>query len=194
MTRRKGQSGTVEEVERLAQTQSTAAIDTLARLMRSSRSPAVRLAAANALLDRAWGKPRQQDDVLPPSEAVLAPDATLLIVREHIVWERHSDGSGFSEPRWVPVCEGCVKPQEASGQTQKRTCPGCNRVMLGPPNWKRRTCCRRCQQRVRRVWRRAFRPAKHCAVCASSFAPKRSDARFCSAACKQAAWRRLTAR
>jgi hypothetical protein len=66
--RRKGQSGTVEEVERLAQTLSTAAINTLARLMRSSRSPAVRLAAANALLDRAWGEPRQQVDVLPPSE------------------------------------------------------------------------------------------------------------------------------
>jgi hypothetical protein len=71
---RKGQSGTVEEVERLAQTHTTAAINTLARLMRSSRSPAVRLAAANALLDRAWGKPRQQADAtvrqeeLPPSE------------------------------------------------------------------------------------------------------------------------------
>jgi hypothetical protein len=68
MTWRKGQSGTVEEVERLAQTLSTAAVNTLARLMRSSRLPAVRLAAANAILDRAWGKPRQQLDVLLPSE------------------------------------------------------------------------------------------------------------------------------
>jgi hypothetical protein len=42
--------------------------------MRSSPSPAVRLAAANAILDRAWGKLRQQLDAtlrqeaLPPSE------------------------------------------------------------------------------------------------------------------------------
>jgi hypothetical protein len=64
----KGQSGnpggrpkTLEEVETLAKEHTTAAIDEIARLMRSSPVPAVQL-AANALLDRAWGKPRQQLD------------------------------------------------------------------------------------------------------------------------------------
>jgi Family of unknown function (DUF5681) len=56
----KGQSGNPNgrpkayaEVEALAREHTTAAIDELARLMRTSPSPAVRLTAANALLDRA---------------------------------------------------------------------------------------------------------------------------------------------
>jgi Family of unknown function (DUF5681) len=65
----KGQSGnpggrpkTREEVGTLAKEHTTAAIDEIARLMRSSPAPGVQLAAANALLDCAWGKPRQQLD------------------------------------------------------------------------------------------------------------------------------------
>jgi hypothetical protein len=34
-----------------------------------------------------------------------------------------------------------------------------------------------------------FRPARPCARCGCAFTPTRTDAKFCSAACKQAAWR-----
>jgi hypothetical protein len=68
---RKGQSGNpggrpkvYAEIEALARSYSAAAVDTLARLMCTSKVPAVRLFAANALLDRAWGKPRQPLDAM----------------------------------------------------------------------------------------------------------------------------------
>lgn len=47
------------EVEGLARQHSLAAIERLVDLMANSLSDAVRLAAANSILDRAMGKPRQ---------------------------------------------------------------------------------------------------------------------------------------
>jgi hypothetical protein len=71
-----GRPRTIETVEALAKEHTTAAIDELARLMRSSPVAAVRLAAANALLDRAWGKPRQQLDATERQETRRAEDMT----------------------------------------------------------------------------------------------------------------------
>jgi hypothetical protein len=50
------------EVETLARTYTVEALETLADLMRNSSSDNVRAAAANALLNRGWGLPRQAID------------------------------------------------------------------------------------------------------------------------------------
>jgi hypothetical protein len=59
------------EVETLARTYTVEALETLADLMRNSASDNVRAAAANALLNRGWGLPRQAIDgslALKPDE------------------------------------------------------------------------------------------------------------------------------
>ena len=49
------------DVKAVAATYTTAAVETLAEIMQDSNAPpAARVSAANALLDRAWGKPRQE--------------------------------------------------------------------------------------------------------------------------------------
>src|SRR5215207_11206302 len=50
------------EVETLARTYTVEALETLADLMRNGASDNVRMAAANALLNRGWGLPRQAID------------------------------------------------------------------------------------------------------------------------------------
>lgn len=52
-------SGTVQE---MARSFTAEAIETLAKLMRSSKIDRVRVAAAEALLDRGWGRPAQPVD------------------------------------------------------------------------------------------------------------------------------------
>jgi hypothetical protein len=64
-------------------------------------------------------------------------------------------------------------------------CQYCGEVLWG--NFAR--CYNRCYRRRLRAARAAQRPAHVCA-CGKSFKPKRSDAFFCSAACKQKAYRR----
>ncbi len=64
---KKGQSGNpggrpkaLADVVELTRAHTVAAVETLASLMADAETPpAARVAAANALLDRAWGKPTQ---------------------------------------------------------------------------------------------------------------------------------------
>src|SRR5690349_7990017 len=48
-------------IEQLARSYAPEALETLARVMRDGQSEAARVAAANSLLDRGYGKPRQLD-------------------------------------------------------------------------------------------------------------------------------------
>ena len=48
------------KVAELARTYTLEAIETLAKLMRSGKSERIRGTAAQALLDRGWGKPKQE--------------------------------------------------------------------------------------------------------------------------------------
>jgi HEAT repeat protein len=61
----KGRPSIKGEVETLARTHTTEALETLVDLMRNGFPDAVRAAAANALLNRGWGLPRQAVDVSP---------------------------------------------------------------------------------------------------------------------------------
>jgi hypothetical protein len=58
----KGRPSIKGEVETLARTYTIEALETLADLMRNGTSDNVRMAAANALLNRGWGLPRQAID------------------------------------------------------------------------------------------------------------------------------------
>ncbi len=58
----KGRPSIKGEVEMLARTYTVEALETLADLMRNGASDNVRMAAANALLNRGWGLPRQAID------------------------------------------------------------------------------------------------------------------------------------
>ncbi|WP_205790132.1 DUF5681 domain-containing protein [Microvirga makkahensis] len=58
----KGRPSIKGEVETLARTYTVEALETLADLMRNGASDSVRMAAANALLNRGWGLPRQAID------------------------------------------------------------------------------------------------------------------------------------
>jgi hypothetical protein len=86
---KKGQSGNPEggrlqrpelrEIRELAATYSVAAIDTLAKIMLNGRTPAsVRVAAAQALLDRGYGKPTQPLEHSGPEGTKLFPPASQL--------------------------------------------------------------------------------------------------------------------
>jgi hypothetical protein len=58
----KGRPSIKGEVEALARTYTVEALETLADLMRNGASDNVRMTAANALLNRGWGLPRQAID------------------------------------------------------------------------------------------------------------------------------------
>ena len=58
-----GRPRVLTDVQNAAREHSTEAIETLARIMRNPKAPAAaRIAAASALLDRGYGKPRQTVD------------------------------------------------------------------------------------------------------------------------------------
>jgi hypothetical protein len=58
----KGRPSIKGEVETLARTHTAEAVETLVDLMRNGSPDSVRVAAANALLNRGWGLPRQAID------------------------------------------------------------------------------------------------------------------------------------
>jgi hypothetical protein len=59
-----GRPKVVAEVRDLARAQTAQAIATLSAIMSSAKAPAAaRVAAANSLLDRGWGRPTQAMDV-----------------------------------------------------------------------------------------------------------------------------------
>jgi Family of unknown function (DUF5681) len=59
-----GRPKALREVEALAQTYTTDAIETLAKIYQHAKTPAAaRVAAINSILDRAWGKARQGIDL-----------------------------------------------------------------------------------------------------------------------------------
>lgn len=73
----KGRPSIKGEVETLARTYTVEALETLADLMRNGVSDNVRMAAANALLNRGWGLPRQAID----GSLAIAPAPPKLIER-----------------------------------------------------------------------------------------------------------------
>lgn len=117
------------------------------------------------------------------------------------------DAVPYFERCWdlVSVCGHCFKHcTECNGVELprfKRPCLGCGEPMQtpipGPFRWQ--VCSIRCRQRnyrkrrrenggTSREWR--YNPPPKCAACKKPMKTKRKDARFCSARCKQWAYRR----
>jgi hypothetical protein len=130
-----------------------------------------------------------------------AADAPAFMVRELVGYGligSEEKGYAYLGSEWatVPVCEPCgtVKEQADAGQHgQKETvCKSCGIRMIHC-DWsyyrRHNVCTPRCAQRVRRRARREQRPEQTCTVCKTMFQPKRADAKFCSSACRQWAYR-----
>jgi hypothetical protein len=113
------------------------------------------------------------------------------MVRNRVVVRMIGDDFHIYRKQKVPVCEACTAPAEAALCVNNKPCPGCGLGMKCDGNV--RYCSERCAKRLLRQRRQHWRPKKFCAVCKTSFKPKRSDAEFCSGPCRQWAYRRRRA-
>ena len=134
------------------------------------------------------------------------------------VWSGVPRAWAFAGWRWclITMCEGCGRkfrqptpPLTVNGVSVamppdtrrwlEAECEECGRpVVFGLMRRHRRFFCSRCcankhnvrPHNARRAERRAAaREGLTCAVCDTTFNPSRSDARYCSAACRQRAYR-----
>jgi hypothetical protein len=135
-------------------------------------------------------------------------DATVFMVREILIMGACSTGARSYLRTTVAVCEKCLTDEEQeklrlllmTSPNPKRqlhietTCGGCGqRIMtVAKPRkgqrWPVRVCSDRCAQRIRRRPAGKWLVERKC-QCGELFMPKRSDAIYCSAACKQRAYR-----
>jgi hypothetical protein len=116
-------------------------------------------------------------------------DTSVYMVREEVAWAVYGD-TAFTQQETVPVCAGCATVKEQAHAVVSLECQGCRQRMLAYDSFQRIVICSdRCAQRLRRKLRRENREPQTCSICKLSFQPKRSDARFCSNACRQWAYR-----
>jgi hypothetical protein len=106
------------------------------------------------------------------------------------------------------VCEQCVSgwhPSWTARRQEPVPCAGGCGVLVTHSQddvWRRGadgeydyhpaiiTCSRRCSEEYARIRKRVQVGPRDCQVCGESFTPKRGDARFCSNACRQDAYRK----
>jgi hypothetical protein len=119
----------------------------------------------------------------------------------------HKDDVNFEHPLFatvrstlVPVCRMCTWDEELAHNRYWVNCAGCDR-RLSVPRWKtgrvaslmggghptRHTCNNACLRRALRKKRRV--KDLTCTVCKEEFASARKDAKYCSGACRQWAYR-----
>jgi hypothetical protein len=106
-------------------------------------------------------------------------------------------GPGFFGSRRdtiAPCCRRCT-PAKAGEYLGPEPCGGCGRPVYTEDDRRMRVrviCSDKCRQQVRAREARELRRLDPipCETCGEIFEPARSDARFCSGACKQAAYRR----
>jgi hypothetical protein len=116
---------------------------------------------------------------------------TAHIVRETIAHTIIGDGA-VHYVKWTPVCDACATPKEQAAATILRNCIVCAQRMLCPSACSTAVCSSRCYQRRLRARRKSSRKST-CSACGLIFTPKRSDARYCSNACRQRAHRQAGA-
>jgi hypothetical protein len=106
---------------------------------------------------------------------------------------------------WIAVCARCADDEEREACRLDGQCKGCGQPMRTPYMRTRsniwtgecnvitaNVCSKRCEQRYRRRLQRerGSGAETRCTVCGVGFRPKRDDAKFCSSACRQWAYRR----
>ena len=121
----------------------------------------------------------------------------LYMVREHVTW-RVTQPDGLTREEIVAVCTACATPAEkaaakAAAIAPPPVCAGCGRQMHVAARGRRGrylspdVCSSPCGGRARR---RADRYKQRvCEVCRTEFTSALKRARYCSGACRQAAYR-----
>ena len=165
---------------------------TNAALRMNDKSGAKRLHIRNAMFERP-PKPKayfKNAGHCTRCEEPFGGNATAYMVREYVVWSTIWGGQlNLCQYETIPVCDACLKPNEQERTTIDATCKGCGQRMRLSELWPARVCSNRCAQRDRRK-RRRMAARTRCGVCRTIFTPRRRDAKFCSVACKQRAYRR----
>ena len=95
---------------------------------------------------------------------------------DHTHW---SVGQWIADSDWYDV---------TPGHTHSR-CTGCGRLLARTSFWPARLCSEDCQRTARNTRRRVERAGHTCPSCGNAFTPPRADARYCSPACRQKAYR-----
>lgn len=121
------------------------------------------------------------------------------VYRQKIPTPRISLVGGSAIQENALVCRGCaLRPDSAWVWPSTQSCPVCGRLVS---YWTRHmragACCRRCERalearrkREQRAEDRLYRrPFVSCETCGERFEPGRSDALYCSSACRQSAYR-----
>jgi hypothetical protein len=111
-------------------------------------------------------------------------------------WRSHPEADAFEPRRHLGVyCEECVRTHMHPSWWEKGAEPvpcagGCG-VLVTHPYWALTitTCSTRCAEAVAAARRSAHRTPRECADCGQTFQPRRVDARYCSDACRQKAYR-----
>jgi hypothetical protein len=91
----------------------------------------------------------------------------------------------------APLCQNCKS--DWRDYESAASCEGCGRLVHNEVDdiYRRWTfCCEKCAHQIRREKRRRQQPTRSCQACGEIFEPVRADAKFCSVACKQRAYRR----
>ena len=130
---------------------------------------------------------------------------------------RASDGAGYPVKKDVSLCRECAlkdhqldywhdkafdpdkavpgwqrdKLEPFRGQTFS-TCAGCGRPLGRVDLWPSTSCSKECSRVIRNARRRHGLTDRECRGCGQDF-KARADAAYCSAACRQAAYRNRTA-
>ena len=109
-------------------------------------------------------------------------------------------GSRRSGQGWTvnAYCEGCVRgwhPSWLAGRRPPFPCAGGCGVLVSHWYWAQtfETCSRRCSERVTADRKRVHVAPRTCEACGVEFTPRRTDARYCSNACRQDAYRQRKA-
>ena len=101
---------------------------------------------------------------------------------------------------WLPFCERCASERWPYPWDRAWRCPVCARRVVmrrdgSRPPWYCSTECHADAEQLRRKQRtRRALPSRSCPTCAAPFVPRRSDARYCSGACRQKAHRQARKR
>lgn len=175
-----------------------------AELERELAMPAAKREALERLAE-ALGQPTDPEERHVQVTAMRMLDASLACEGCHrdfqigdvIHRKRHwRQMSGELSWRLHSYCEGCVKgwhPSWFENRQEPVECPGgCGALVsewLRYEPHARVACSRRCAERAIRERRRVKHDERDCERCGASFVPRRSPARFCSNACRQAAHR-----
>lgn len=111
------------------------------------------------------------------------------------VVHRRRRSTAPGEWRLQGYCEKCVQEWHPGWWRNRRTAAtcegGCGALVSHWQSWQpTTTCSERCTKRAAAERRRVQHEQRLCDNCSARFTPRRADARYCSNACRQDAYRR----